>query len=260
MPSTTKHGLPYPQGTDPVDIPGDIGGLATALDVIIATADAGPLSSRPVSTVGTPGKVGRFYYTTDEGVAYLDIGTAWVPLNPPVPAGVIWEYAADPPAPTGWLMADWSLQPTATYPALFAKVGHKYNGGTDPGGGQFRVPDMRGRSPMGAGSGPSLTARALGAALGTETHGHSASGLLPNHAHGHSLSMQDHTHGITTALLGQATGGVNAPHPASASSGGASALGINGGISGSGDLSVGVSVGAGSTIAPVTVVNFIVKT
>lgn len=81
MPTTPRWGLPYPASSDPPDGPAQIGALATALDSV-AKHDHGLLSARPVSTPGSPGKAGRFYMADDEGVLYVDLGTAWLPISP----------------------------------------------------------------------------------------------------------------------------------------------------------------------------------
>jgi hypothetical protein len=82
MPNTTRLGLPYPQLISPADVPADIQALAEALDGA-ALIDAGPLSGRPVSTSGSPGRIGRFYLSTDTNpmVLYIDTGTSWVAVN-----------------------------------------------------------------------------------------------------------------------------------------------------------------------------------
>jgi microcystin-dependent protein len=71
-------------------------------------------------------------------------------------------------APTGWLLCDG--QSTASYAALAAVVG-------------ANVPDLRGRAPIGVGTGTGLTARALGDITGTETHALTQA-QMPRHNHG----------------------------------------------------------------------------
>ena len=68
-------------------------------------------------------------------------------------------------APQGWAICDGSLQSVNANPALFTLLGTVYggNGMTD-----FGLPDYRGRLPIGKGTGPSLTTRALGQATGVE--------------------------------------------------------------------------------------------
>jgi microcystin-dependent protein len=85
-------------------------------------------------------------------------------------------------APDGWLFCDGAiLSPTGTYASLFAVIGYTY-GQTLPGGGDFYLPDFRGRAPIGVGTGTSLTARALADKVGTETHVLTTA-QMPSHTH-----------------------------------------------------------------------------
>lgn len=89
------------------------------------------------------------------------------------PTGTIVMYGAAA-APTGWLKCDWTSYVTTDYPDLYALIGYTY--GNDAG--KFRVPDFRGRAPIGVGTGiehiggtpnAALTARTLGSFYGYET-------------------------------------------------------------------------------------------
>ncbi|WP_432696104.1 tail fiber protein [Marinobacterium sp. YM272] len=70
-------------------------------------------------------------------------------------------------APRGWAFCDGQLLPIAQNTALFSIIGTTYGG---DGRTTFALPDLRGRVPVGEGSGPGLTPRTLGAKFGTETH------------------------------------------------------------------------------------------
>lgn len=70
-------------------------------------------------------------------------------------------------APQGWALCDGSLLPISGNEALFSLLGTSYGG---DGVSQFALPDLRGRAPIGQGTGPGLSARALGEKLGEETH------------------------------------------------------------------------------------------
>lgn len=65
-----------------------------------------------------------------------------------------------PGDPVGWLLCDGRTVSRTTYPQLFASIGTAFGGGD--GSTTFNLPDLRGRTIIGAGAGPSLTARALG--------------------------------------------------------------------------------------------------
>ncbi len=90
-----------------------------------------------------------------------------------IPSGSMQMYAGAS-APTGWLLCDGTSYLRTTYPTLFTSISTTF-GAVD--GTHFSVPDMRGRAPMGVGSGTgivtggsALTARALSAWTGEETH------------------------------------------------------------------------------------------
>lgn len=82
-------------------------------------------------------------------------------------------------APRDWAFCNGQTIPVAQNPALFSIVGTIYGG---DGRTTFGVPDLQGRAPMHAGSGPGLTPRPMGQELGAnETT--LAVGNLPVHSH-----------------------------------------------------------------------------
>jgi len=70
-------------------------------------------------------------------------------------------------APTGWLIADGSVQLCDDFPTLCNVLGNTYGGNL--GSGTFGIPDFRGRIPMGDGAGAGLTNRTLGDEHGAES-------------------------------------------------------------------------------------------
>lgn len=68
----------------------------------------------------------------------------------------------------GWLVCDGSSVLRATYPSLFTALGGAASPYGLPDGTHFNLPDLRGRIPVGAGTGTGLTARARGALGGNE--------------------------------------------------------------------------------------------
>jgi microcystin-dependent protein len=96
-------------------------------------------------------------------------------------------------APNGWLVCDGSTVSRSYYSDLFKVIGTTYGAGNS--NTTFTLPDMRGRLPIGAGTGTSLTARTLGANLGAETVT-LAETNLPPHTHTATVGTQsaNHTH------------------------------------------------------------------
>lgn len=83
--------------------------------------------------------------------------------------GTIEMYAGQN-APAGWLICDGSAISRTTYSKLFEVIGQTY--GEGDGSTTFNLPDLRGRVPLGAGTGDANTATAhdLGQKAGAETH------------------------------------------------------------------------------------------
>jgi microcystin-dependent protein len=97
-----------------------------------------------------------------------------------IPVGTVWPFYGST-APPGWLLCDGGS--TTGYAALAAQVG-------------ANVPDLRGRVPIGAGTGSGLTARTLGASVGSETATLSIT-HMPSHSHGggsHGHGLDNHAH------------------------------------------------------------------
>ncbi|RMA62250.1 microcystin-dependent protein [Acidovorax sp. 100] len=87
-------------------------------------------------------------------------------------------------APRGWAFCQGQLMSISQNTALFAILGTTYGG---DGQNTFGLPDLRGRVPVGQGSGPALTNRDLGERSGTESVT-LLSTNLPAHTHPVSLS------------------------------------------------------------------------
>lgn len=68
-----------------------------------------------------------------------------VPTNPP---GVILPYGGNT-APNGWLLCDGQEIRISDYNLLFDAIGYNFGGQSEVTTGFFRLPDMRGRMPMG---------------------------------------------------------------------------------------------------------------
>lgn len=131
------------------------------------------------------------YATGADTLARLGIGAAGTVLTSAggfptwaagVPAGATIDYAGSS-APSGWLVCDGSAVNRSTYAELFAAIGTTFGAGN--GSTTFNLPDARGRTSIGAGTGSGLTARTLGATVGEENHALSSA---ENAAHGHQYT------------------------------------------------------------------------
>jgi microcystin-dependent protein len=88
-------------------------------------------------------------------------------------------------APVGWVLADGATYNSVDYPALAAAMGAT--------GATFTVPDLRGRVPVGAGTGAGLTARTLAATGGTEPAN------MPTHTHTVTAAYADTSQAVNAA-------------------------------------------------------------
>ena len=82
-------------------------------------------------------------------------------------------------APRGWAFCDGQLLAVSQNDALFSLLGTIYGG---DGRTTFGLPDMRGRIPVHAGTGPGLSPRRLGAKAGAENVTLTVN-QLPSHSH-----------------------------------------------------------------------------
>lgn len=82
-------------------------------------------------------------------------------------------------APRGWAFCDGQLLAVSQNDALFSLLGTIYGG---DGRTTFGLPDLRGRVPVHAGSGPGLSPRGLGAKAGSEKETLTVN-QMPSHNH-----------------------------------------------------------------------------
>lgn len=119
-----------------------------------------------------------------------------------VPVGTILATARSS-APSGYLMANGQTVSRTTYADLFAAIGTTYNTGGESSS-VFRLPDLRGRVPVGADSGAGRIASngALGNSGGSETRTLTLPNL-PSHNHTFSATTNNsgaHTHWISAGV------------------------------------------------------------
>lgn len=214
--------------------------------------------------------------------------TALLEARVPVGAVNMWVTGT---APSGWLLCQGQAVSRSTYSALFSVLGTTYGAGD--ASTTFNLPDLRGRVPMGAGTGrnvadsANLTARTLGAKVSdtesttltsshipehahTINHGHGNTlGVSGDGAHSHSVGLKDAASEASSKLLAGASGtsGIFLNRPVVTGAGtGTSTDGhshnISGGVtdhSGSSGNYGTASPTAVNAIQPSTVINFIIK-
>ena len=151
------------------------------------------------------------------------------------PTGSVAMNAASA-APAGWLTCDGAAVSRTTYAALFAVLGTIWGAGN--GSTTFNLPDMRGRVPVGVGTGAGLTARALAATGGEETHVLSEAELAE---HTHTYGEPQSSTGFDTNIDGSSNTGFLAT--------------LSGGVTG-----IAGSNAGHNNMQPFAVISFIVKT
>lgn len=121
-----------------------------------------------------------------------------------IPVGAGMEFHGTV-APAGFVFQDGALYlRTGVMANLFAVIGTVYGAGD--GFSTFAVPDRRGRTGVGAGTGVGLTPRARGSTFGEENHvltgtelaSHNHTITDPSHIHTASSTDSGHLHGITS--------------------------------------------------------------
>ena len=129
-------------------------------------------------------------------------GSSFEPIKTPIiPTGVI-EMFAGSVAPIGWLICDGSIVSRVAFSDLFKVIGTTYGVGNS--NSTFTLPDMRGRLPIGVGSGSSLTTRTLAATFGAETATLAVTNL-PSHTHTATVGTESVNHTHTGTSGGEST-------------------------------------------------------
>lgn len=139
-------------------------------------------------TDATPAAADRFPFYDASAAANRDCSAAQL-LALAVPAGSIFPFGGTT-IPTDFLECDGAAVSRASYPDLFTAIGTTWGAGN--GTTTFNLPDLRGRTPIGVGTGTGLTARTLGGTGGTETHTLSTAEMP---AHSHNYALTDNTGG-----------------------------------------------------------------
>jgi microcystin-dependent protein len=99
-------------------------------------------------------------------------------------------------APKGYQLCQGQILAISQYAALFSILGTTYGGN---GSSTFALPDLRGRAPIGAGTGPGLSAIVAGEAAGSQN----VSILVSNMpAHNHLINAADTGGGVASPKNG----------------------------------------------------------
>ncbi|RAI88308.1 phage tail protein [Algoriphagus yeomjeoni] len=128
--------------------------------------------------------------------------------------GVIKLFAGNFP-PRGWAYCDGTLLAISSNDALFSILGTTYGG---DGRTTFALPDLRGRTPIGTGTGPGFSTITLGGKGGIEFTTLTTSNM-PNHSHVFNVSSNPGTtNNPTGSFVAQSTvvlerGGSPVPSP-----------------------------------------------
>jgi microcystin-dependent protein len=115
-----------------------------------------------------------------------------------------------PRVPTGWLACDGQLLAISQYDTLYAVIGTIYGG---DGVQSFKLPDLRGRVPIGQGQGPGLPSYQLGQPGGEDGHTLIET-EMPSHSHAlmsSTVTSEIPTPGPTVHLATASTGYLYAP-------------------------------------------------
>jgi microcystin-dependent protein len=178
---------------------GDTGADSTVPGPPGSTGPSGP--SGPTGPAGSTGSQGPQGVKGDPGAT----GATGSPGAPgdsdPVGTILMWGTTT---APAGWLLCDGSLVSRTAFPALFSLLGTTFGAGD--GSTTFGLPDLRGRTGIGAGTGTGLSSRILGVNGGEESHQLSIAELAS-----HTHVQNAHNHNAFYAVGATSGSGANVP-------------------------------------------------
>lgn len=166
------------------------------------------VATTSIPVTNTSGKLDTSFI--DQTANYTFTGNVNVGL-----VGEVKTYASST-VPTGWLAANGATVSSTTYATLFALIGYTYGG---VAGGNFMLPDLRGRNIIGYGTTTDLTIDAMG-----ETGGATTTTLtipqMPAHTHDSGIynggaggAVETTTDNTGSAQISTGSTGGNQPHP-----------------------------------------------
>ena len=291
----------YLTGNQSITLSGDVTGSGTtAITTTLATVTVAKggtgLTTLTANNVilGNGTSTPSFVAPGTSGNLLTSNGTTWQSTAPAAesgtPTGALMPYAGST-APTGYLLCDGSSVSSSTYLALHAVISNTYGGSAYTGAGSlsFNLPDLRGRLPMGAGTGTGQNASGTGAPSGTAQTARTRGQWLGEETHLLTTAeLASHTHantvGSSAGGSNQITGGMSANESHSHyldmsaynGSGNYTAVGYNGplypnngqtrttNLAHTHNIGINnVAAGGGSrhsVVPPVVVLNYIIKT
>ena len=254
---------------------GTAAGLSATL--AISSGGTGATSANAAANAILPSQTSNSgKYLTTNGT-----DTSWgtVSSGTTLPTGALMPYAGAS-APSGYLLCDGSSVSSSTYLALHAVISNTYGGSAYTGAGalSFNLPDLRGRLPMGAGTGTGQNASGTGAPSGTtqtaRTRGQwlgresvtLAAANIPQMSTGNMSANANHNHQIGTNIFLRYVGsGGNRGDYQTNPNGWTGTANNDGVTTASASVEHSHTVGSASptgaaTIPPVVVLNYIIKT
>jgi hypothetical protein len=184
-------GTDTPNSSAKLEISASDKGFLAPRVALTATNSGSPITSPATGLiVYNTATAGASPYNVSPGYYYYD-GTIWVSMSAStiIPAGSVQTFAGSS-APVGYLICDGAAISRTIYANLFAAIGTLY--GVGNGSTTFNLPDLRGRTIIGAGQGAGLTNRTIASKGGEETHTLTVN-EMPSHAHG--VNDPGHNHG-----------------------------------------------------------------
>lgn len=167
-------------GNQTITLTGDVTGSGTGSFAATLAASGvsagtyGGASSVPTVVVDAKGRITSI--SVNQVVAIPYIGTI---------QAIAYNFA-----PAGWLLCQGQTVSTSTYAALFTLLGTTYGG---DGITTFGIPDLRGRVPIGVGSGPGLTVIARADKAGANSVTVNSTGTAPVTLATANLPAHNHT-------------------------------------------------------------------
>ncbi len=202
------------------------------------------------STACSASNEGAQRYNSTSKVMEFCNGTSWGSFSATTTTNPVATVISTASAtlPTGYLLCDGSAVSRTTYSDLFAAIGTTYGAGD--GSTTFNLPDLRGRSVIGAGQGTALTNRTLGSSGGTE---------LVNGDVSVDISVSTGVDGAITASNGSIlSSSLAGPSSASIYAAAATAPVLLGGVTTTTDGFNGGD-GTDANMQPFTVLRFVIK-